>query len=78
MTSIWIVISVLAVLAGVRYLARIRSLRTPAVDDDAVRRILDTGSLEAEDDESLDLDEAARAEEEFWDESWDDPEEYGR
>jgi hypothetical protein len=78
MTSIWIVISVLAVVAGVRYLARIRSLRTPAVDDDAVRRILDTGSLEAEDDESLDLDEAARAEEEFWDESWDDPEEYGR
>lgn len=78
MTSIWIVISVLAVLAGFRYLARIRSLRTPAVDDDAVRRILDTGSLEAEDDESLDLDEAARAEEEFWDESWDDPEEYGR
>jgi hypothetical protein len=48
------------------------------VDDDALRRILETGSLPGEDDDPLDMDAAARAEEEFWRESWDEPEEYSR
>lgn len=82
MSWIWLVLAVLLLLAGVRYAARMRPLRGrrggPAVDDDGIRRILETGSFAADDDEPLDLEEAARAEDEFWDESWDEPEEYGR
>jgi hypothetical protein len=48
------------------------------VDDDALRQLLETGSFEPDEDEPLDLDAAARAEEEFWSESWDEPEEYKR
>jgi hypothetical protein len=54
------------------------------VDDDALRRIMQHGTLstggrdDEDDDEPLDPDKAARAEEEFWAESWDEPEEYSR
>lgn len=58
------------------FLRRRRALREtvhgPGVDDDAVARIIREGTLRVEDAEPLDLDEIARAEEEFWDsESWD-------
>lgn len=52
--------------------------RTFRVDDSAIEQILARGTLTAPDDEPLDEDEIARAEEEFWQESWDEPEEYGR
>ena len=82
MSWIWLVLAVLLLLAGVRNVSRIRSMRgtggIPAVDDDGMRRILETGSFTADEEEPLDLGEAARAEDEFWDESWDEPEEYGR
>lgn len=85
MTWLWISMAALAGVAGLRYLARLRSVRppggSPRVDDEALRRILEEGTLstgEEEDDEPLDLEAAARAEEEFWDESWDEPEEYPR
>ena len=78
----WIFLALLAGLAGLRYLQRIRSARSsgapPVVDDEALRRILEEGSLTTEEDEPLDLEEAARAEEEFWSQSWDEPEEYPR
>ena len=48
------------------------------VDDDAIEQILARGTLTAPDDEPLDEEEIARAEEEFWQESWDEPDEYGR
>lgn len=83
MTWLWIALGVLAALAGVRYRHRLAAGRRtggrPRVDDDAVRRIIEEGSIDAgggDDVEPLDLDEAARAEEEFWEESWDDPEEF--
>ncbi len=82
MNWFWILLTALAGAAGLRYLTRLRAAsgRPFAVDDDAVRRILEDGTLETddEDDEPLDLEEAARAEEEFWAESWDEPEEYPR
>lgn len=77
---LWTLLGALAALAGVRHALRIRAARSqgaPRVDDDAVRRILETGTL-AGDDEPLDMREAARAEEEFWRDQWDEPEEYGR
>jgi hypothetical protein len=82
MLWLWAALAVLACIAGLRHWMRIRSnahsTRPPRVDDDAVRRILNDGSLGDDADESLDMDAAARAEEEFWSESWDEPEEYSR
>lgn len=82
MAWIWLLFGVLAGMAGLRHRSRLRSARRsarpPRVDDDAIRRILEQGTLTSEDDEPLDLDEAKRAEEEFWRDSWDEPEEYGR
>lgn len=87
MTWLWIFLALLAGAAGLRYLAHLRSATRPGapprVDDDALRRILEHGTLstgggEDEDDEPLDPRKAARAEEEFWAESWDEPEEYSR
>ena len=86
MTWLWIFLALLAGAAGLRYLARLRSAARgapPRVDDDALRRIMEHGTLstggdEDDDDEPLDPRKAARAEEEFWAESWDEPEEYSR
>jgi hypothetical protein len=78
MTWVWILFAALAVLGGLRYIQRIGSMRSsgsPPVDDDALRRIVEDGSLSTEEDEPLDLEEAARAEEEFWNETWDEPDE---
>lgn len=84
MTWIWILFGALAGLAGFRYRSRLRSQRRPGspptVDDEALRRILQEGTLPGreEEDEPLDLEEVSRAEEEFWRDSWDEPEEYPR
>lgn len=80
---LWIGLSALAGLGGLRYLARLRAGRSPsgvpAVDDAALHAILHTGRLEApERDEPLDMRDAADAEDEFWSQSWDEPEEYPR
>jgi hypothetical protein len=73
--------SAIAAVAGVRYLLRLRSLHSaeapPTVDDDAIRQILERGTLSTG-PEPLDLREIERAEEDFWAESWDEPDEYPR
>jgi hypothetical protein len=80
MTWIWVLFGALAGIAGLRYRSRLRrggaSTGPPAVDDEALRRILEEGRITVEEDEPLDMDRAARAEEEFWSEPWDEPEEY--
>ena len=83
MAWFWIVLSALAAAGGVRYVARLRARRppsgVPAVDDAALDAILRTGRLRTpERHPKLDMRDAARAEDEFWSESWDEPEEYGR
>jgi hypothetical protein len=79
MTWLWVLLAAVAALAGIRYWLRaLRGGAVPRVDDDALRQILETGSLRVGEDEPLDPDAAARAEEEFWSESWDEPEEYSR
>jgi len=76
---VWIVLAVLVALLGIRRLGVRRRYAEidAAIDDDAVRRILMHGSLHTSDDEPLDEDDIARAESEFWNESWDEPEEFG-
>lgn len=80
---LWIALSALAGLGGLRYLARLRAGRppsgVPAVDDATLHEILRTGRLQTpEREEPLDMREAADAEDEFWSQSWDEPEEYPR
>lgn len=81
---IWIstLIGVLAAAAGARFWRERRAARLArrpnGLDDEDVRRIIAEGTIAARDDDApLDLEEAARAEEEFWSDSWDEPEEYG-
>jgi hypothetical protein len=80
MTWFSVLLAAIALAAGVRYLVRLRAARSPeappAVDDDAIRQILEKGTLRRGD--GLDMREISRAEEEFWAESWDEPEEYPR
>lgn len=79
---VWIALTALACVAALRYWLRLRRLhssaRHPIVDERAIERIIRTGSLETDDEDPLDVDEAARAEDEFWSESWDEPEEFNR
>ena len=81
MTWFPVVLAAIAGVAGVRYLIRLRAAHfaeaPPTVDDDAIRQILERGTLSTG-PEGLDLGEIARAEEDFWAESWDEPEEYPR
>jgi hypothetical protein len=82
MIWIWFSIAVLVAVLGLRGRSRIPDAapRTgvPRVDDEALRRILEEGTLgsAAVDDEPLDPDEARMEEERFFDEQWDEPEEY--
>ena len=81
---VWIVLtSLLTLLLWVaavrRVLARRRRPRPRiVVDDAAIERILRHGSLSTGEDEPLNEDEIARAEQEFWEESWEEPDEYSR
>jgi hypothetical protein len=72
----WIAAALLATVAGVLYVRRLRRLtRGPALTDAMIARIEALGEVDVE--EPLDLEEAAAEEERFWeDEPWDEPEEF--
>jgi len=79
MSYFWTGLGALVVLGGLAYRfrlhERIRSDVTP-LSDAQIRSIEERGRLELESDEPLDLEEIERAEEEFWEESWDEPDEW--
>ena len=71
----YLLIALLALLAGVLYLLRraeARRQRQAGVTDELLRRIEEHGRVEM--DEPLDLEEIQREEDRFWAESWDEPE----
>lgn len=70
----WGLLAFVVLVAGLAYRLRIREEtgRGP-LSEDQIRRIEERGSLKV-DDEPLDMDEIERAEDEFWGESWDEPE----
>jgi len=72
-----LVLGVAIVWAFVRRRRALReTIETPSLDDAAVDRIIREGVIRVEDPEPLDLEEIARAEEDFWDsEGWDPAEE---
>lgn len=75
---IWFAFGALAVLGGLevrKRLWRSKDGGRATLDDEAVQRILDTGRVSVEEEPPLDLDEIEEAEERFWSESWDEPEE---
>ncbi len=76
-TYLFVALAVLVLVTGLLVRRRVREEvddAPPALDDGSVRRILEEGRLETdEDDEPLDLDEIRREEERFWDETWDEP-----
>jgi len=77
---LFLVLAATVVLAGV--LSRRRVGRTvegdrPVVSDEVLRKILEEGSVESEEEEPLDEESIREAEDRFWDESWDEPEEEG-
>ena len=74
MSTLWGLLAFLVLVAGLAYRLRIREeVGTGDLSDDQVRAIEERGSVRM-DDEPLDMDEIERAEDEFWEESWDEPE----
>ena len=74
-----IALAALAVAAGLSVHVRRRQLlasNRPALDDEAIDTIVETGELVIDEEESLDLDDIEEEEERFWSESWDEPEEW--
>ena len=74
----WVGLAILAFAAGASLRVRLRDevdSGSPVVDDDALRAILETGVLKADDDEPLDMGDIDDEERRFWGESWDEPEE---
>lgn len=77
--TLWIAMGGLAVAAGVAVRWRIRRARRRDgdvdLDDDAIRRIEETGRLETDEREPLDHDRIREEEDRFWAETWDEPDE---
>lgn len=75
----WVGLSILAFAAGVSLRVRLKEGRAaprPVVDDQAVRAILETGTLTIEEDEPTDQRQVEEEERRFWSEEWDEPEEW--
>jgi hypothetical protein len=74
---VWTGLGALVVIGGLAVRRRIDASRERSVlDDDAVRRIVDTGRLSVDEDPPLDIDKIEEAEDRFWSESWDEPEDW--
>jgi len=70
--------AVLALIGGILYRRRLQAARRSevgyAISDDMIRQIETAGRIEVE--EPLDLKEIRAEEDQFWGESWDEPEEF--
>jgi hypothetical protein len=75
MGLLYLLVGVLAVIAGVRLRSRGRSGEHSRLTDDMIRQIESDGWLVAEADEPLDWEEIREEEERFFGETWDEPEE---
>lgn len=69
----------LALLSWVKLRSRLRAHveRGTVLDDEDVKRIVETGTYSSDEDEPLDLERAREEEKRFWDEAeWDEAEEW--
>ncbi len=75
---LWFLLGALVAYAWISTRRRIKKsleVPPPRIDDDDIRRIEEGGALFTDDPEPLDLEEISREEDEFWRETWDEPEE---
>lgn len=75
---LWFLLGALVAYAWISTRRRIKKLiEVPPlrIDEDDIRRIEEEGVLFKDDPEPLDLKQINREEDEFWRETWDDPEE---
>ncbi len=75
---VWVGLGILAAVAWFSVRSRLRrSLRSRSVevDDEAIARILEDGVLATDEDDPLDLEHIRQEEENFWEKTWDEPEE---
>lgn len=75
---VWVGLGILAAVAWFSVRSRLRrSLRSRSVevDDEAITRILEDGVLATDEDDPLDLEHIRQEEENFWEKTWDEPEE---
>ncbi|MXW56882.1 MAG: hypothetical protein F4Z33_05145 [Gemmatimonadales bacterium] len=72
---IFVALAVLVAVAGWRARRRLRHATRSGVTDEIVRRIETVGRVDAEDVEPVDLELAKAEEDEFWAQTWDEPEE---
>lgn len=75
-----ILFSALILVAGIRRYRQRRAVvrqTPPVVDEIAIRQIIERGVLSSDEEEPLDEEAIRRAEEEFWDQSWEETERYG-
>ncbi|MCG8468577.1 MAG: hypothetical protein MJB57_10285 [Gemmatimonadetes bacterium] len=74
-STLFLLFAVLVIVAGVSARRRVRETRESVITDDIVRRIETIGRVDSADVEPLDIDEARVEEDEFWDRTWDEPDE---
>ncbi len=72
---IFVALAVLVAVVGWRVRRRLRRATRSGVTDEIVRRIETVGRVDAEDVEPVDLELARAEEDEFWAQTWDEPEE---
>lgn len=72
--ALFIFLAILVGVAGWEARRRLRRQKRAGVTDDVVRRIETLGWVDAEDVEPVDLDRARKEEDEFWAQTWDEPE----
>ena len=75
----WVFSGALVAYAWISMRRKIRrgmEIPLPRIDQDDIRRIVEQGALHTDDPEPLNLERIAREEDEFWNESWDEAEEF--
>lgn len=79
MIELFALLALVVAVGGILVRWRLRRMRrTPEVTDDVLREIEEEGRVETSEPEPLDLDEVQAREEEFWAQSWDEPEPWRR
>ena len=74
---LFVALAVLVAAAGWRVRHRLRHQTRSAVTDELVHRIETLGRVDTGDTEPVDMERARAEEDEFWAQTWDEPEENG-
>ena len=78
LSVLWFLLGALFAYAWISMRRKIRKaieVPPPRIDEEDIRRIEEEGTLLTDDPEPLDLEQIGREEDEFWRETWDEPEE---